>query len=139
MKKNKAAVSLLCCMLLLGLLNGCSSIKSQPESQKQEIAFTIVENRDIPEKLMEVIEKNKADEIRLSYREGENFYLIRGYGEQETGGYSISVKECSEDEENIWFDTQLIGPDSTEKLSKAPSYPYIVIKMEHKEKTVMIT
>lgn len=124
--------------LTMFLLTGCSSRKTETESERKAIDFTVVEDREIPEKLMEVIEENKQEEIRLSYTEGENLYLVRGYGQQKTGGYSIAVAECAEDETTIWFHTQLIGPESQEKLSDDPSYPYLVVKMEIRKKEIMI-
>lgn len=136
--RNGGAVCLAVCLLTIFFLTGCSKIGSEAESSRQKIDFTVVEQREIPEKLMEVIEKNKQDEIRLSYREGESLYLVRGYGQQKTGGYSIAVAECTEDETAIWFDTRLLGPANQETLSDDPSYPYLVIKMELREKEVMI-
>lgn len=126
------------CLLVIFFLTGCSKIGSETESSRQKIDFTVVEQREIPEKLMEVIEKNKQEEIRLSYRDGGFLYLVRGYGKQKTGGYSIAVVECTEDETAIWFDTRLLGPESQEKLPDDPSYPYLVVKMELREKEVMI-
>lgn len=98
----------------------------------------MVEMRKVPAELAEIIEKNKKNEIRMTYTQGEEQYLIRGYGEQKTGGYSIAVAECTEDEETVWLDTRLIGPQEQEKLSKEPSYPCLVIKMEVRDKEVMI-
>lgn len=126
------------CLIVVILLTGCSAAKTETETGRKVIDFTVVEVREIPEKLMEVIEENKQEEIRLSYTEGENLYLVRGYGRQKTGGYSIAVAECTEDETTIWFDTRLLGPESQEKLSDDPSYPYLVVKMELREKQVMI-
>lgn len=116
-------------------LTGCSAGSDQ-EAQRQPIEFTVADPRELPEELLEIIEENKTGEIRMAYEDGEDLYLIRGYGTQKTGGYSISVAECSEDEETIWLDTQLIGPADQEKLSKDPSYPYLVIKMEMRDKEV---
>ena len=98
----------------------------------------MVEMRKVPAELAEIIEKNKKNEIRMTYTQGEELYLIRGYGEQKTGGYSIAVAECTEDEETVWLDTRLIGPQEQEKLSKEPSYPCLVIKTEVRDKEVMI-
>lgn len=133
MKKIK--IWLIFCTLTV-LLVGCSIKNEETHREGKAIDFTVVENQKIPPKLLEAIEKNKEREIRMTYREGENLYLVRGYGEQKTGGYSISVAECTEDEAMIWFDTRLLGPESQDGLSKDPSYPYLVIKMEVREKEV---
>ena len=60
-----------------------------------------------------------------------------GYGKQESGGYSIAVNELYLTEANVHVDTNLLGPESTEKSNKVPSYPYIVIKTEYLDKTVI--
>ena len=133
MKKIK--IWLIFCILTV-LLVGCSIKNEETHREGKAIDFTVVENQKIPPKLLEAIEKNKEREIRMTYREGENLYLVRGYGEQKTGGYSISVAECTEDEAMSWFDTRLLGPESQDGLSKDPSYPYLVIKMEVREKEV---
>lgn len=125
-------------VFIIIMLSGCSQRKAIPESERTEIDFTIVEERDIPEKLLEIIEGNKKEEMRLSYTDEENLYLVRGYGQQKTGGYSIAVAECTEDEKTIWFDTRLLGPENQEMLSEDPSCPYLVVRIEMREKEIMI-
>ena len=122
---------------MLCILTGCG-MESDQETQRQPVEFTVVDAQGLPEELLEIIEQNKTGEIRMAYEDGEDLYLIRGYGTQKTGGYSISVTECCEDEETIWLDTQLIGPKEQENLSQDPSWPYLVIKMEMREKKAEI-
>lgn len=122
---------------LLLALAGCGADRTN-EREGTTVEFTVTPMLEVPEELAALIEENKKDEIRMTYSDGEDLYLVRGYGEQKTGGYSISVKSCTEDEETIWLDTQLLGPQSQEKISKDPSYPCLVIKMEMREKEVMI-
>lgn len=126
----------LLCLLLL-MLCGCGA--SRPDSEERAaVEFTVVPAEEAPQELLEILEKNKEREIRMTYQDGGQLYLIRGYGEQKTGGYSISVTECSEDEENLYFLTQLIGPERAEGLPEEPSYPYLVAKTERTEKNVEI-
>ena len=106
--------------------------------ERADVEFTVVSAEEVPQELSEILEKNKAREIRMTYQDGEELYLIRGYGEQKTGGYSILVVECSEDEENLYFLTQLIGPEDPEGLSEDPSYPYLVAKTARTDKNVEI-
>lgn len=125
-------------LLFSCLLTGCAVSESSKDSERREIDYTVVESRKLPEELLRTIEENKANEIRMTYTDGEDMYLIRGYGEQKTGGYSIAVAECTEDETTILFDTRLLGPKDQEGLSKDPSYPYLVVKIEARDKEVMI-
>ena len=37
----------------------------------------------------------------------------------------------------IIFDTELIGPRKGETISKSPSYPYIVVKVELRDENVV--
>lgn len=62
-------------------------------------------------------------------------YLIKGYGRQMSGGYSIQVTELSLSSAAVFFKTKLIGP-SEESQGSEPSYPYIVVKTEYREEPV---
>lgn len=124
-------------VLILLTLTACSSPKkSAPE--RTELVYTVEDIRNLPQELQNIIEEHKKQEIRLSYTDGSDLYLIRGYGEQQTGGYSIAVRECSEDEQSILLDTMLIGPHNPEEMKEEPSYPYVVLKTEQKEKEIII-
>lgn len=136
MKKYGFLVFLM--ILLAGVISGCGASGKDDKSGRRDIEFTVVAQEKLPQKLLQAIEENKKNEIRMTYTDGEDMYLIRGYGEQKTGGYSITVSECTEDETTILFDTQLIGPSGQEGLSKDPSYPCLVVKIEAREKEVMI-
>ena len=125
------------CIFTMALLAGCGGTK-QGEAKRREIDFTVAEKEELPKELLEVIEKNKEQEIRMTYTDGASMYLIRGYGEQKTGGYSISVAECTEDDENVYFDTRLIGPKEQPKGKTEPSFPYLAVKIETREKEVLI-
>jgi hypothetical protein len=118
------------------LLPGCG--RNQTAADRSEVEFTVVAPDELPVELASEIEANKTGEIRMAYTDGGYMYLIRGYGEQKTGGYSISVVECTEDETAVYFDTRLLGPSNQEQLSKDPSWPYIVVKIEGREKEAVI-
>lgn len=125
------------CLVFLLTLCGCGT-SGGGMGERADVEVTVVSAEEVPQELSEILEKNKAREIRMTYQDGEELYLIRGYGEQKTGGYSISVVECSEDEENLYFLTQLIGPEDPEGLSEDPSYPYLVAKTARTDKNVEI-
>ena len=114
--------------LFLPLLFACG--KKEAEEDRREVDFTVVPWEELPEPLREAVEKNKKEEIRMSYLDGEDLYLVRGYGEQETGGYSISVLECWENEEKLCLDTRLLGPENPEEISKNPTWPCLVLRVE---------
>ncbi|MEW4412605.1 protease complex subunit PrcB family protein [Clostridium sp. AN503] len=60
-----------------------------------------------------------------------------GYGEQPTGGYSISVNELYLTENSIVIDTELKGPEKGEEVGVEKSYPYIVVQTEYLENPVI--
>ena len=64
--------------------------------------------------------------------EGEDLYLIRGYGKQMSGGYSIQVTDLSVSSSAVFFCTKLVGPDE-ETVGGEPSYPYIVVKTGYRD------
>lgn len=123
---------------ITGFLTGCASGKEVPKD-RSKVTFTVVEERQLPPELLQVIEQNKKNEMRMTYQDGKELYLIRGYGEQKTGGYSISVAECTEDDKTVYFDTRLLGPKDAEQLKKEASFPYLAVRIEAREKEVKIT
>ena len=83
-----------------------------------------------------LIESKKQEEFQITYQDGEYLYLLRGYGRQKTGGYSIQVEELSLFAESIFFRTSLVGPAKEDEPSLEPSYPYIVVKLEYRDAPV---
>ena len=76
--------------VVLCLAGGCGS----PDMKKlRDVEFTVVAEQDIPPELAEAIEERKAEEFQFIYQSGEDLYIAKGYGRQETSGYSIQAKE----------------------------------------------
>ena len=113
--------------------SGCAQKK---EEQGKKVEFTVVEFEDIPMALKEIIDEKKEEPFKLSYGDEGYLYIVQGYGMQTGGGYSITVDELSETENNLYICTSLIGPDG-EKKKKGETYPYIVVKTEYMEKDVL--
>lgn len=130
----RAALSgiLAVCMLFMG---GCTLL-SQEKIKLRDLDFTVLSEEKIPEQLVAVIEEKKGNPFQITYTDNANLYICIGYGEQETGGYSIAVDELYLTDTNICVSTTLLGPEASEKSNKTPSYPYIVIKTEFLEQTV---
>jgi hypothetical protein len=123
-------------ILSMVLLCGCS-VQSDDNKKLNDLEFTVISQDEIPKELAAQIEEEKADEVKLTYSDNENLYIARGYGEQETGGYSISVDEVYETENAVFFKTSLIGPAAGEKTDNNASYPCVVIKMKLIDKNVV--
>ena len=86
---------------------------------------------------MKKIDETKKKEFKMTYDDGEYLYIAKGYGMQETGGYSISVRNLYLTPNTIVFCTELMGPKKMETVSKSPSFPYIVLRTEVLEKNVL--
>ena len=118
------------------LFAGCS-VEQTNRTKISDLDYTIAAEADIPEELQNDIEEKKAADFKMTYKDSEFLYIVRGYGEQETGGCSISVKELYLTENAIVADTELLGPESAEQAGTEKSYPYIVVKTEHLEEPVI--
>lgn len=134
MKVKKGIIVLMIGLILL--LVSCGSSKSKPDKLKG-LEFTVVEDADVPEKLMEAINDKKSQPFKTTYSDEEYLYIAVGYGEKPTGGYSISVDEFYLTDNAIYLDTNLIGPSQEEFVSNAVTYPYVVLKTEFTDKRVL--
>lgn len=123
---------MLACVLSV---TGCTLL-SEEKIKLRDLEFTVLGEEKIPEQLKTIIEEKKKTPFQITYTDNANLYICIGYGEQETGGYSIAVNELYLTDTNICVSTSLLGPEASEKSNKIPSFPYIVIKTEFLEQTV---
>lgn len=107
---------------------GCNFKIVQEEQEKREVEFVIVSEECLPKEVLQLIENRKKEEIKLTYVDEEERYIIIGYGEQKTGGYSIYIKDFYATENALYVDTCLMGPKTKNEKKKAPSYPIIVLQ-----------
>lgn len=117
-------------------LTGCQ-MTTQEEEKQEDIDFTVVPDAEIPKEVADFIETKKTGEMRNTYTTGDDLYLIVGYGEQKTSGYSITVNKCYLGKDAVYLDTSLIGPTKGEKIDEVPTYPYIVIKIKRREEPIV--
>ena len=132
----KRIISFILSLIVLLTLCACSA-KELATEKIRDIDFTVVNEEDIPEELMNLIKEKETTPMKLTYADKGALYIVEGYGEQPTSGYSIEVKECFETKNAIYLHTNLIGPTNDEKIVERASYPYIVIKMEFIDKNVV--
>ena len=128
-----AAIALIA---IIVLLNGCG-IEKTDNKKINDLTYEMVEEENIPEELKAKIEEKKAASFKLTYEGDSYIYIVRGYGEQETGGYSIQILEFYHTQNSVIFHTNLIGPSKDELKNTAPSYPYIVIRTKNPNKNVI--
>ena len=133
---KKASVLLGVILWSLFLLSGCNFIRIEEEPRKP-LEYSIVKSENLPAELAALIQEKKAKEFQLTYQSEKDLYLIKGYGQQMSGGYSISVEELGVTSQAVFFRTQLIGPSDGKTALSPPSYPYIVVKMEYRKEPVI--
>ena len=118
------------------LLTGCGLLS---DVKLRDLDFTVLSEEKIPEELKTVIAEKGAEPFQLTYSDNRNLYISIGYGEQKSGGYSIAVDALYLTDDAIHVSTSLLGPDITGQKDGAgtPSTPYIVLKTELLDKTVL--
>ena len=128
--------------LIIGCLTGCGAADKGENEKIRDLEFTVLGEENVPEELKKIIEEKKEKEFKITYQDGDFLYICVGYGKQETGGYSITVNELYLTANAIYMDTNLIGsePDKKELYhakEDGVSYPYVVVKMEYMDKSVV--
>lgn len=132
----KKIVSIMIAALFAVLLTGCTLL-SEERVKLKDLDFTVLSEEKIPEELLSIINEKKAEPFKLTYSDQDYLYICIGYGEQATGGYSIAVNELYLTDSAIYVNTELLGPEASEKSNATPSYPYIVIKTDYLDQTVI--
>lgn len=101
------------------------------EGKRTPLKYTVADHSQIG-RSREADRRKKEKEFQMAYQKGEDLYLIKGYGRQMSGGYSIQVTDLSASVNAVFFETKLIGP-TEEVQGGEPSYPYIVVKTEYRD------
>lgn len=121
--------------IVMSAVSGCA--KTGGEEVLTPVDFTVVSFDDIPKDFLAQIEEKKSADFRLSYTADGWLYIARGYGQQNSGGYSIAVNEVSMSDNAVYFDSELIGPNQGEAVNKLATFPYVVVKLEDAGRSVV--
>ena len=117
-------------------LTGCS-VEKADQDKERDLEFAVVSEAELPEELAKLVAEKKAAPFKLTYSNDQGLYIVVGYGEQATGGYSIAVRELYLTENSIVVDTELLGPQKGEEVGVEKSYPFLVIQTEYLENPVI--
>lgn len=128
---------LLALLLPACLLIACGGGAEKDNETRQNLEFTVVSEDRLPDELKEMIDEKKESAFKLTYADGGYLYICIGYGKQETGGYSVTVNDLSMTDNAIYVNTNLLGPKAGSTEGKSPSFPYLVLKIEYRDKTVV--
>lgn len=126
-------------LMIIATMLALAGCKAEDTDVKKirDLDFTVVEDADLPGELKEIIDEKKENPFKLSYSNKDNLYIVVGYGKQNSGGYSISVEELYLTNNAIYIDTNLIGPSKDDLVTQGVTYPYIVVKLEFLDKSVV--
>ena len=102
---------------VLVTLFGCG-IEKTDGNRLQDLEYEIIED-EIPKELAEKIEEKKSADFKLTYENDKYLYIVRGYGEQETGGYSIQILDLYLTQNAVVLHTNLKGPSKDEVKNAA--------------------
>ena len=130
------AAGLLVWVFVVRILTGCS-VEKKNQEKVRDLEFTVVGEADLPEELKNLIAEKKMAPFKLTYSNDQGLFIAVGYGEQPSGGYSITVEELYLTENAIVIDTELQGPEKGETVGAEKSYPFVVIQTEQLENPVI--
>ena len=136
LKKNKICIWLLCFLFLSVLLAGCRKDRLD-EKKLRDVEYTVTSEDRLPEELKVLIDGKKQQPFKMTYQDGDYLYICQGFGTQPTGGYSIQVDEVYQTSNAICASVTLIGPSASEQITEKETMPYIVIKTEYQDMTVV--
>lgn len=106
-------------------------------SNVSDVDYTVVDRAAIPEELAATIDARKESDFEISACIDGYTYIVKGYGKQPTGGYSIRVDRLQTNGTDMTMASTLIGPSAGEAVNKLATYPYIVIKTEATDNNIL--
>lgn len=119
------------------LTSSACSVREKSKEKIRDLEFVVLQEEEIPEELKKQMDAEQMKDYRMTYTEQEKLYIARGYGERETDGYRVGVKECYETENMICIHTELLGPEKGEKLRREKTNPHVVVMLSAVEKPVI--
>lgn len=122
--------------IMAAMLSACGG-ETEKEEDRNNLEFTVVSEDRLPDELKEILDQKKESAFKLTYADEGYLYICVGYGKQESGGYSVTVNELYETDNAIYVNTNLLGPKAGSSPGTSLSYPYIVLKIEFRDKTVV--
>lgn len=124
--------------VIMTMVTGCAKEKDSL-AKISDLEFTVIAEENIPEELLAMMGEKKEQGFKLTFQDNGFLYICRGYGKQDTGGYSITVEALYETDNALYFNTTLLGPKpaETDKKKQSPSCPYVVVKTELIDKPVV--
>lgn len=139
-RPKKRALAAAAAVFILALVcagfTGCRK-ESEESAKVEDLAFTVVGEKDVPAGLSEILEQKREKPFKLTYADEEDMYIVIGEGPQKGGGYSVSVLELYRTESSVVIRTELTGPEKGEASGTDLSYPVLIVKTAYREEPVV--
>ena len=74
------------------LLASCR-ITDVSEGERKELSYAIVKPGDFPPEIDQILRRKKESAFQMAYESGDDLYILRGYGKQKSGGFSIQIEQ----------------------------------------------
>lgn len=132
----KKVITVCMCMVLASYITGCN-VEDIDKEKIRDLEYEILEEEKIPEEVYEQVIDDMDEFCRKAYVCSDVLYIVVCYGAQPTEGYSIDVDYLYESSNAVLIETTLKGPSGMDKVEEEISYPYIVLKVENVDKTVV--
>ena len=91
MMKKKGRGRVLLAAVILMLLASCR-ITDVSEGERKELSYAIVKPGDFPPEIDQILRRKKESAFQMAYESGDDLYILRGYGKQKSGGFSIQYR-----------------------------------------------
>ena len=78
--------------IMAAMLSACGG-ETEKEEDRNNLEFTVVSEDRLPDELKEILDQKKESAFKLTYADEGYLYICVGYGKQESGGYSVTVKD----------------------------------------------
>lgn len=131
---HKKLVLLFCVVSFL--VCGCVSVHDST-GKIRDLEFTVTDQDLLPPELQTQISEKKSEPFRITFADRDFLYIAEGYGKKQTTGYSVRVEELYETEDAVRCRTVLMGPEKDEEIVKAPTFPYVVVRLAYIGKDVL--
>lgn len=138
MKRTRWLTLCIAAMLMV-LFTGCSSSEgtsAEYDPNMPDLEYEIAQSKDLPQKVNEKIFNKQKEQFGFTYRDEDVMYIVFGFGEQPTGGYSIQVAALKDETDKIILEANLLPPGKEEVISPSPSYPVMILKIQDNDKDV---
>lgn len=102
---------------------------TQPETQPAhlgDIPFQILTRESAPKEITALLDYSTGTELAQSHTLGEKTYLIVTRGSCSTGGYSVSIKQVVETEDEVVVRVEYQDPAPDAEVTQAITYPYVM-------------